>query len=242
MKIGILSAIWQRPEITRIFAEGIKRLQRQFDIVPVVVGSEGEESMSLAREYGFIYLERPNSPLGNKFNEGLKVFKNIDVDYVMIMGSDDLISNSLLEHYMPFMKKGKEVIGILDIYFYDLLKKEMHYLSGYGLRPQDKHRKNEPLGLARCIKRSVIERLHWQIWDLKVDKGLDWTMWLKLKRLRVRPVVVRLRDIGALAVDLKGGKNICSLNIYRTVPANDNILILLSDKERKMINEYSVLS
>jgi len=242
MKIGILTAIWKRPEITRIFAEGIKRLQKQFDIVPVVVGSEGEMSMSLCHEYGFMYLERPNEPLGRKFNEGLRVFKNIDVDYIMIMGSDDLISNNLIEAYMPFMEKRKDVIGILDIYFYDILKKQLHYLSGYGLRPQDKHRKGEPLGLARCIKRDVVERLQWQLWMNGINKGLDWTMTQRLKRIRVRPVVMRLRDIGALAVDLKSRHNICGLGIYRTVPVDDNIMSLLSDKERKMINDYSILS
>lgn len=242
MKIGILTAVWKRPEITRIFAEGIKRLQKQFDIVPVVVGSEGETSMSLCHEYGFMYLERPNEPLGHKFNEGLRVFKNIDVDYIMIMGSDDLISNNLIKAYMPFMEKRKDVIGILDIYFYDILEKQLHYLSGYGLKPQDKHRKGEPLGLARCIKRDVIERLQWQLWMNGINKGLDWTMTQRLKRIRVRPVVMRLKDIGALAVDLKSRQNICGLGIYRTVPVDDSIMSLLSDKEREMINEYTILS
>jgi len=194
--------------------------------------------MSLCREYGFMYLERPNEPLGHKFNEGLRVFKNIDVDYIIIMGSDDLISNNLIEAYMPFMKKRKDVIGILDIYFYDILEKQLHYLSGYGLRPQDKHRKGESLGLARCIKRDVVERLGWQLWMNGINKGLDWTMTQRLKRFGVRPIGLKLRDIGALAVDLKSGNNICGVNIYRTTIVGNSIMSLLSDKELKMIKCY----
>ena len=238
MKIGILTAVWQRPRITRIFAEGIKRLQKKFVITPVIVGSEGEASMSLCREYGFMYLERPNEPLGRKFNEGLQVFKSTDVDYVIIMGSDDLVSDNLIEAYMPYMEKGKDMMGILDVYFYDMLKKELHYLYGYGLKKQDRHRKGETLGMARCIKRSVIERCRWELWMNPINKGLDWTMTQKLKRMGVRAIPLRLTDIGAFAVDLKSGNNICGLNIYRTTIVDDSIMSLLSDKELKMIRDY----
>lgn len=238
MKIGILSAMWQRPEVFEIFATGINRLQGQFDIIPVIVGSEGEASRELCRKYQFMYLERPNNPLGRKFNEGLRVFRGTDVDYVMVMGSDDIISNNLIEAYMPYMEKRKDIIGILDIYFYDMIKKEMHYLPGYGLRKQDKHRKGEPLGLARCLSRDLIDKCHWQLWQNSVDKGLDWTMWMKLKRMRVRPVTLRLTDINALALDLKSGHNICGLNIYRTQIVNDDILNMLSDEEIEMIRNY----
>jgi len=243
MKIGILTAVWQRLKIFEIFATGVNRLRDQFDITPVVVGSEGEVSKNLCKKYGFLYLERPNYPLGRKFNAGLQVFKIFHVDYVIVMGSDDLISNSLIEAYMPYMKRGRDLIGILDIYFYDIRVKQLHYLAGYGNRPQDKHRRGEPLGLARCISNKMINLVNWHLWDNNVNKGLDWTMWQNLRKVRCKPITIRLTDINSFAVDLKSGHNICDLGIYRTIEVDDKIMRQsLSNKELKLIDDYTILS
>jgi len=239
MKIGILSAMWQRPGIFEIFATGINRLRDQFDITPVIVGSEGEVSKALCKKYGFLYLERPNNPLGRKFNAGLQVFKIFPVDYVIIMGSDDLISNNLIETYMPYMEKGHDLIGILDIYYYDILTKKLHYWPGYGNCQKDKKRRNEPLGLARCISNKMINLVNWHLWDNNVNKGLDWIMWQRLKRVQCKPVSVKLTAINAFAVDLKSGHNINNLGLFKTIRVDDKIMRQsLSDKELKMIKDY----
>ena len=239
MKIGILTCMWKRPKVFDIFATGINRLREKFDIIPLAVGSEGSKSMELCRKHQFMYLERPNKPLGRKFNEGLSCFKNTDVDYVMILGSDDLISDSLVDAYLPHMEKGKHLIGILDIYFYDLFGKSLYYWPGYGSKPADKYRKGEPLGMARCLSRSLIKQMDWMLWNDNINRGLDLSMWKKLKSYKIQPVTMRLINIGALGVDLKSEVNICSQVLYTCDKVNDSIMNeTLSSKELEMIKNY----
>jgi len=238
MKIGIVTCMWKRPEVFEIYAEGINRLRNEFDIVPLAVGSEGAASKALCKKYEFMYLERPNKPLGRKFNEGLRCFRNQKIDYAMIMGSDDLISNSLLNAYMPHMEKRAEVIGILDIYFYDLFKKSLHYWPGYGYKPADRSRKGEPIGMARCLSRDLLDRMKWNVWNESINKGLDWSMWQKIKARKIKPVTMTLKGIGAFGVDLKSELNICNQVLYDCERVDPDIMGLLSDEEQKMIKIY----
>lgn len=238
MKIGILTAIWQRPKVTDIFAAGIKRLQTEFDIIPVVVGSEGLISQRIAERHNFVYLEHRNKPLSKKFNAGLRAFRQYDVDYIMIMGSDDLISNNLIDAYMPYMEKREKIIGILDLYFFDLYKKNLFYWPGYGFRKDNFHRRKEPIGLARCFSIDVIEQFKYKLWPDNIDRSLDWHSWNKVKRNKIKPVTINIRDINALAVDLKSDTNICRLSSYDLEKTGHSIFSLLSKEEREMINRF----
>ncbi|TFG90141.1 MAG: hypothetical protein E4H16_02375 [Candidatus Atribacteria bacterium] len=238
MKIGIITCMWRRPKIFDIFATGINRLRNSYDIVPLAVGSEGSQSMNLCRKHEFMYLERPNKPLGRKFNDGIRCFRNTDVDYVMVMGSDDLISNSLIDAYMPHMLKGEPLIGILDIYFYDMFDKSLHYWPGYGFKKADMGRKGEPLGMARCLSRDLLNRMKWNVWTDNINKGLDWSMWHKLKAHKIKPVTMKLKDTGTFGVDLKSELNICSQILYTCAREDDSIMSTLSETERQLIKEY----
>jgi len=236
MKIGILTAMWRRPEIFRIFAEGVNRLREEFDIVPVAVGSEKEKSMKLCREYEFLYLERPNKPLSKKFNEGLEVFRTYPVDYVVVLGSDDLISNSFLRAYMPHMERGEDLIGVLDIYFYEIGKGRLSYWSGYGDKKENKHRQGEPLGMGRAINIDLIKRMKYRLWPENIDRSLDWHMWQRLRR--IKPVTMRMKDEDIFGVDVKSRVNITNSILYNTSDEDSNIMKkYLSEREIQMIYE-----
>lgn len=195
--IGIVTCMWKRHEIFRVFAEGIKRLESKFNITTMVVGSEGKKSRELVEKYGFKYIEHPNLPLGKKFNAGLLALQGTSVDYVMVMGSDDVISSSLVEKYLAHMTKGVDVIGILDMYVYYVKNKKLYYWGGYG-----KIRSGEPIGLARCISRNVLNKLNWKLWDDKLNKSLDFSMWQKIKGYKRQ--TINLNISGTFAVDIKG--------------------------------------
>ena len=90
MKICIITAVWKRPEVFKIFAESIKLLKG--DIVVCVVGSEGDKSRKMVESYGFQYTEAPNKPLWVKWNQAAILASQTDADYYLLMGSDDIIN------------------------------------------------------------------------------------------------------------------------------------------------------
>ena len=239
MKIGIATCMWQRPEVFDIYAEGINRLRKKFDIMPLAVGSEGKVSEDLCRKHKFMYIEHYNRPLGKKFAEGLRCFKNTDVDYVMIMGSDDLISDNLMEAYMPHMENREQVIGILDIYYYDLSEGDLCYWPGFGLKDIDKKREGEPMGMARCLSRELLDKMGWNVWNEKINKGLDWTMWQKIKGYDAKIATIKMKDIGAFGVDLKSETNICNMEMYDCEVVSKDIMNILSETELKLIRAYN---
>jgi len=124
----LLIALWKRPVITRICFEGIKRLQKTIPIEPICIYSE-DDSKSLCKEYGFEAYEYKNDPLGEKLNFGLERALESEWDYLLQIGSDDLLSEKLFEMYDPFIAKSSRAFGLSTMYFYDIRTKESYFES-----------------------------------------------------------------------------------------------------------------
>lgn len=206
MKVAILSCMWQRKSVFRIFAQSMKRIKK-FDVLPLIVGSEGSKSKSLAKEYGLAYIEYPNAPLGAKFNAGMKVLRGID--YVMVLGSDDIISDSYMELFLQEMHKGYDVIGTIDAYYYSPIKKELGYWGGYETR-----RQGETIGMGRTLSKRVLDKLDWTPWRSDINKGLDGSMTSKLSNIRLKQSKIKMIDTGIMAVDIKIATNITSYGCF----------------------------
>lgn len=117
-----LTAIWKRPEITRICFEGLKKLP--LDKVICVVSEQWAKD--LCDEYGFIWVEEENLPLGNKWNAGIKEVMKHDFDYLLQLGSDNLISPQIFDYYSELMEKGIDFFGTKQIYFLEGDKAKLH--------------------------------------------------------------------------------------------------------------------
>src|SRR5688572_14122986 len=101
MKLLVFLAVWRRPEITEICFMGIKRLQNyslSFHVAPFAVISE-ESMIPLCERYGVEWCMHENLPLGAKKNFGLSQLRDKDFDFMMEIGSDDLILGELLNQY-----------------------------------------------------------------------------------------------------------------------------------------------
>ena len=143
MKIKILICLWKRPEITKICFEGIKRLRKRFDVDPVCIFSE-DVSRSLCTKYKFESYYHENLPLGRKFNFGITKALESEWDYLMTLGSDNLITDSLLELYKAY--EGKDAFGINTAYLFDSeTGKSGVFKNGYTL------------GAGRMLRREVCE-------------------------------------------------------------------------------------
>lgn len=207
LRITFITGMWKRPEVFEMFAKGIKKIQTQWsnmDIQCVVAGSEGVHSRSLCEKYGFHYIETNNYPLSDKMNKPLQVAKELNSDYVICLGSDDVMSLELFDLYLEYMNQGYDFIGLIDFYFLNLEKNKAIYWKGY----REHSRKGETIGAFRCISKWVLDQLDWELWQSGLTKGLDASMKVKLSKLSYRSKSIRLKDENVYAMDIKTSENI----------------------------------
>lgn len=159
MNVLIFTAMYKRHSVSRLFAMGIRRFMaaapENINCHVCAVITEGE-SARICVENGFSYVYAENNPLGKKWNRGMEFcLKELSYkwDYVLIMGDDDLISNTAWDHYLPHMQAGADYFGLNDIYFYKPAAKEAVHFSYTG-----RVSRNKLIGCGRMIKRSAVEK------------------------------------------------------------------------------------
>ena len=160
MKLLVFLAVWKRPEITEICFMGISRLRKnsRLPIEALAVISE-EEMIPLCEKYDIKWTFYKNDPLGEKKNHGLNEAMKLEWDYLIEIGSDDLVKDELIEKYIPLMGK-YEMFGTKDSVIIDSA-------TGTCRRLQS----DTPYGLGRCISRKVIER-HCSGYDVLASEGM----------------------------------------------------------------------
>lgn len=127
---------------------GIDRLRKSglFQIDTLAVISE-TSMIPLCKKYGIDYVMHKNEPLGEKKNVGLTYAMLKSWDYLLEIGSDDLLKTEILEVYRPFIEKGVDFFGVKDFIY-------INSDDGQCRRYQS----DTTYGAARCISRKVIER------------------------------------------------------------------------------------
>lgn len=145
MKVLIFLAAWKRQAITEICFMGLKRLKNRFPIETFCVISE-EEKIPLCEKYGIRWVFYKNEPLGEKKNYGLNEAMKLEWDYLLEIGSDDLVKDELIELYSEHFGK-HDYFGTKDAVIID---------SKTGMCRRLKS--DTTYGLGRCIARSVIEK------------------------------------------------------------------------------------
>jgi hypothetical protein len=161
MKLLIFLAVWRRPEITEICFMGIDRLRKSglYDIDTMAVISE-KSMIPLCNKYGIDFIEHKNEPLGEKKNVGLNYAMLKSWDYLIEIGSDDLLKTEVLECYKPFFERGEEFFGIKDFIFLNSEDGQCRRLKSDTI-----------YGAGRCISRKLIERLCYGV-DFIAKEGI----------------------------------------------------------------------
>ena len=126
MKLALITTIWKRPELTKIVLEYYKQFP---NLELICVGSEGEKSKQLAE--GWHYIEYKNFPVSEKHNQALKKAKELKVDGVILIGSDDLMSKEVFDFYQTLKPNENVVHGFKDINFFDCKSGKLYYYGGY---------------------------------------------------------------------------------------------------------------
>lgn len=233
VKLCVVTGMWKRPDVFKIFGRHYKNL----GIDVIVVGSEGETSKKLAESFGFIYLERPNKPLGSKMNATITEAMKREYTHVICVGSDDLLSQELIDEYVSIIKKGYHFIGVTDFYFYDLQSSKATYWGGY----RELYRRNHTVGAGRVLSRKLIESWNGVVWDDMHPEHLDTSMQNQLSHSSLPKFTFSLKEKGLLAVDLKSEVNMTPFKLWdntsyiepRIITDNFNVRNSSSHKRNK---------
>lgn len=221
MKFAIVSAIWQREALCRIFLNSVERYWKDYGIPTMIAGSEGIKTREMCLDAGAGYIETPNQPLGNKFNKALyAAYINYDPDGFMMLGSDDFVNDKLIKRYIALINEGYDVVGFKDCYFYNPKTSQAVYWPGYDVP----HRKDESIGMGRLLSKKVFMRLGGKFWNSSATAGLDWLMTQRLKKNKdFKKKLLTVKD-GYVLVDIKGFGNFNSIEQYKTEPIDEKIL------------------
>jgi hypothetical protein len=246
-KLMVLSAVHGvdggRYDVYKFFLRRMEHIRKKFGVETLVVGSEGDLSKELTEEYGVKYLEYDNNPVSNKFSAGMKALRGYGPDYVMILGSDDIISDSLIEKYLwDIEDKPWDVIGITDSYYLALHPKRAWfnhavYWPGYA--------KKTIIGYARCWSARLLDAVDWAPWPDGLNSGLDFaaSMHIASTGLSQATLEYSIKEMNWLHVDIKTIGNISSLSpIIRRgatpVDLDDLFAQHLPEDEARLILEY----
>ncbi len=228
MRTGIITTNYGRKHIFELWCASISRLRDRFGNIPVMVAS-GKEDLVTCYKYNIEHIPFKNRPLSGKFNIAIKEMSNRNVDYVMILGSDDVVSNELFENILKAQEDNYSVIGVDTIYFYCLDKFNTGKLVRFG------YKSKIMLGVCKTIRKDVLDGVGWKPWSVNKDEGLDADL-----SDNIRPFVDDTKIVSGMVTDVKGHEN---MNMFRVWNKRDlpelqegQFLNGLSDKERDIIN------
>ena len=110
------------------------------------------------------YIEVENQPLGRKLNALIKKCKSYDG--VILLGSDDFISDSIIEMYQEIDCTKPVYYVFDDVYVYSAKYREVR--SGLNYK-----KRNTGVGIGRMYTKPALEKLNYHVWDDLRVKGLD---------------------------------------------------------------------
>lgn len=203
IKILTFIPVWRRPDVFEICLTGLKRLQNynpeKYCIQPFFIVSETEAEEQI-KKYGFDYIWHANLPLGAKKNAGLKyAMENFDFDYILELGSDDLITNKYLDLIESYLVEGIDQIVPNTVWFMDITSgKTASYTT------------NKIIGAGRCISRKAIElfkHTEYKLWTPELNRGMDTCSWQKLLSFGVHATIVKVNSIMILDIKSEVGIN-----------------------------------
>jgi len=228
MRVAILTAFWHRPRISMLYWRGIDRLTAcarslRVDLTTVaVVSPDDPENERLARAYATLVARAPNQPLADKWNTASLAAQRLAPDYVLILGSDDLVSDALFRSQVEAMRRGVPHSGLTDFYLYNAATHRAAYWPGY---PQGHKRRGRSIGVGRFYARSVLEQLEWALWPgSDRTTGMDG---LSDDRLVAHGVPLHAQssaDWGGVALDVKSEQNVWAFDRFAKRPADAVLL------------------
>jgi hypothetical protein len=192
IKLLFFLAVWKRPEITEICFMGLNRMKRSGLMPMEFFAVISEQTMiPLCEKYGVEWCMHENLPLGAKKNYGLSQAMKKDFDYLVEIGSDDLLKNEFLSLY----DWDRDVMALADFIMLNTEDGECRKLS----------KRDAYYGVGRAISKKALSSLS-SLWTDKLNHGLDNQSTFALARKGF--LEKRVSSPEPVAIDLKSAVNI----------------------------------
>lgn len=198
---------------------GLQRLKKAFNIPAFAVISE-TSMIPLCKKYVIDWCMHENSPLGAKKNFGLKDLLEKRFDFMIELGSDDLLKNELFEHY----KFDSHVVSLNDFIVMNSEDGECRRITA----------RDCPFGLGRAISRQAVEAMilpdgNMKMWTPERNGGLDMNSRMRLSLSGFTEK--RITTDEPFAIDIKSEVNINPFSKMGTIYEYDKAISGLSDEE-----------
>lgn len=230
MTFGVLTINHRRPAILNLFLASMKRLRDGVGVNFPVVCVSGIEDKKMCAQYGVTHLVQANRPASEKWDTGLSYLKTLKLDYVLVLGSDDIMSTDLLLSYITEMEKGVDLIAVNEIYVYcsqgDLKGNLIYYKT------------EKILGVGKCIHARVLNKVNWRGWSTTTPR--NWGMDALLSR-NTNQHIVTTSLLSGVIVDVKSADSLNKFTMFvrnhKGVPAKVQIFYdILGEEERFILN------
>ena len=207
MRVALCTCVWQRHDVTAVFWSAYQHLRTWWgnhELIPIVAVSDDPVHRELAPPET-VCCEMPNEPLGRKFNATLTAARELGADVVCITGSDDVMCERVARALEVHIADATPYVGLRDLYFHETETGRTGYWPGY----HSPHRIGEPAGCHRLIRREVLNRLDWHLWEDERHQGMDHSSFQSLRSVGTNAAtLVTVRDLDGCAVDLKSATNL----------------------------------
>lgn len=172
-------------------------------MVPFVAGSETDQREMCERNGG-VWLNEPNV-LGSKFNAATEAAWRWGADFVLVLGSDDLLSPALADVYAEHFNDRTTYLGLKGCFMVEPATRRALLLKGHA----NPKRFGETIGAGRLLSRRLLDKVQGRPWPNGLKRGADLMMTIRLFTLGVAgPDVILDSDDTHFLLDVKGGGNL----------------------------------
>jgi hypothetical protein len=223
-RINVLMPIWKRPDVLLVVLDEFNfppdELQCRFTFVVSPDDPYKAELTKLCADFlefntaDGVVIEVDNLPLANKMNLAIEHSYHFNWDYLMNIGSDDILSDRYWDAYLPAINDLEPIIMMNQLIISDCY--------------EDKHIKQRwnVVGGGRLIRRDILQETSNElgfIYTPGMNSGLDTCSLHNMQR--VKEVIPTVID-DCLLVDLKTFTNI---NTYLSLTYNEHEKINIGD-------------
>lgn len=129
-------------------------------------------------EWNVSYAE--NLPLTRKFAANMPGAREWDADAVMILGSDDFVSASYIDHMVNWTGKSVQFAGNRIVHYIDLGTDQIIQQWDMGGRA---------IGAGRVLFKELLDKVDWHPWLDDETTGLDKSMLLRLNDIQCNKII-----------------------------------------------------
>jgi len=204
MKITIVTAVHGRDYLWGYFNQSIRYTIDKFESLGYDVDRVAAVTSDKEQEYfynaGWTTIQCSNEWLGTKWNNAIEYAWEDGCDYIFIIGSDDIVSDELIDLYHPLIQLDEPMFGIEKLYFLQLDRDVIKEFTGYT------YKKQMALGAAKMISKKALSKVGGRPAKDLIKRGLDTSILVNLRQHGYNDYIVETNKF--LILDMKTKDNL----------------------------------